>query len=164
MIFRLPTQASTLYGNNISKLLLSIGEKQHYNVNLEDEVVRGSIVTQNGQLLWPPPPPPEPSPQAVAAAAAQAKPAEKVAPPPPDYYKLTLLDSLKYTAGLNALAGLGAVMPNPAMTQMMTTLSLAGIVGYHTVWSVTPALHSPLMSVTNAISGELHHCFNFVTN
>lgn len=43
--------------------------------------------------------------------------------------------------------------PNAAMTQMMTTFSLAGIVGYHTVWSVTPALHSPLMSVTNAISG-----------
>lgn len=43
---RLPTQASFLYGNNISKLLLSIGEKDHFNINLEDEVVRGSIVLQ----------------------------------------------------------------------------------------------------------------------
>ena len=41
---RLPTQASTLYGNNISKFLLSIGEQSHYNINLEDEVVRGSII------------------------------------------------------------------------------------------------------------------------
>lgn len=43
--------------------------------------------------------------------------------------------------------------PNPAFTTMLTTFSLAGVVGYHTVWGVTPALHSPLMSVTNAISG-----------
>ena len=54
---RLPTQSSTLYGNNISKFLLSIGEKDHYNINLQDEVVRGAIVLQDGQLLWPPPPP-----------------------------------------------------------------------------------------------------------
>lgn len=59
-------------------------------------------------------------------------------------------------AGLGTLVALGMGSPNPAMTQMMTTFSLAGIVGYHTVWSVTPALHSPLMSVTNAISGVWH--------
>lgn len=51
------------------------------------------------------------------------------------------------------MLGLGIVSPNPAFTTMMTTFGLAGIVGYHTVWGVTPALHSPLMSVTNAISG-----------
>ncbi|KAB7497775.1 NAD(P) transhydrogenase, mitochondrial [Armadillidium nasatum] len=62
-------------------------------------------------------------------------------------------DALMYTAGLGGLMSLGVGSPNPAITQMMTTFSLAGIVGYHTVWSVTPALHSPLMSVTNAISG-----------
>lgn len=45
------------------------------------------------------------------------------------------------------------VSPNPAFTSMLTVLGLSGIVGYHTVWGVTPALHSPLMSVTNAISG-----------
>ena len=43
--------------------------------------------------------------------------------------------------------------PNAAFSTMTTTLALSGIVGYHTVWGVTPALHSPLMSVTNAISG-----------
>lgn len=48
---------------------------------------------------------------------------------------------------------LGVASPNPAFTSMLTTLGLSGIVGYHTVWGVTPALHSPLMSVTNAISG-----------
>lgn len=149
---RLPTQASFLYGNNISKFLLSIGEKDHFNINLEDEVVRGSIILQNGQLMWPPPPPPEPSPGAVPAAAAAA-PVVKEPPPPPNYFNITLKDASAYAAGLGSLVALGMGSPNPAMTQMMTTFSLAGIVGYHTVWSVTPALHSPLMSVTNAISG-----------
>ena len=94
---RLPTQSSTLYANNISKFLLSIGTKDHYHVNLEDEVVRGSILMQNGQMLWPPPPPPEPSPQAVAAAA--KTPEVKKEPEPPNYFNITLNNSLTYTAG-----------------------------------------------------------------
>ena len=52
---RLPTQSSSLYANNISKLLLSAGEKGHYNLNLEDEVIRGSLIHKNGELMWPPP-------------------------------------------------------------------------------------------------------------
>lgn len=146
---RLPTQASFLYGNNVSKFLLSIGEKDHFNINLEDEVVRGSIVLHNGQLLWPPPPV-EPSPVAAAPVAAAAA---KEPPPPPNYFNITLKDALVYTSGLGTLVSLGMGSPNAAMTQMMTTFALSVIVGYHTVWSVTPALHSPLMSVTNAISG-----------
>jgi len=55
--------------------------------------------------------------------------------------------------GLGSLVGLGVLSPNPAVTQMMTTCGISIIVGYHTVWGVAPALHSPLMSVTNAISG-----------
>ena len=51
------------------------------------------------------------------------------------------------------MLGLGMVSPNPAFTSMVNVFGLAGIVGYHTVWGVSPALHSPLMSVTNAISG-----------
>ena len=56
-------------------------------------------------------------------------------------------------AGLGSLVGAGVLSPNPAVTQMITTCGISIIVGYHTVWNVTPALHSPLMSVTNAISG-----------
>lgn len=59
-----------------------------------------------------------------------------------------------FCLGVTAVLGLGLVSPNAAFTQMVTTFGLAGIVGYHTVWGVTPALHSPLMSVTNAISGK----------
>lgn len=56
--------------------------------------------------------------------------------------------------GLSTCLALGIISPNAAFTQMVTTFGLGGIVGYHTVWGVTPALHSPLMSVTNAISGQ----------
>uniref|UniRef100_A0A914EIL4 proton-translocating NAD(P)(+) transhydrogenase n=1 Tax=Acrobeloides nanus TaxID=290746 RepID=A0A914EIL4_9BILA len=145
---RLPGQSSTLYANNITKFLLSIGDKDHHFINLEDEVVRGSIVLEKGKLLWPPPPP-------------------KVAPPPPKVevkssvpvvvedtpFTKTLKSAGTYTGGIAALTLLGLGSPNPAFSQMMTTFALSGIVGYHTVWGVTPALHSPLMSVTNAISG-----------
>ncbi|XP_076438085.1 NAD(P) transhydrogenase, mitochondrial-like isoform X2 [Babylonia areolata] len=151
---RLPTQSSTLYANNISKLLLSFGEKDHYYLDMEDEVVRGSIILQDGKLMWPPPPPKvDPSAPPAQAAAAAAPAAVKEPPPPPNYFNITLKDSLMYTAGLGSAVGLGMVSPNPAFTSMVTVFGLAGIVGYHTVWGVTPALHSPLMSVTNAISG-----------
>lgn len=148
---RLPTQSSTLYANNISKFLLSIGEKDRFHINLEDEVVRGSIVLKDGSLMWPPPVIPV---SAQPAAPPSVKPgAAKVEAKPVDPFKTTLNSSLAYTSGLGTLLALGVVSPNPAFTTMMTTLGLSGIVGYHTVWGVTPALHSPLMSVTNAISG-----------
>lgn len=147
---RLPTQSSTLYANNISKLLLSMGEKDHFNIDLEDEVVRGSIILNKGEKMWPPPKPKETAAPAVAPAAAVAK---KEPPPPPNYFQETLKDSAIYTAGLGGLLSLGYVSPTPQFMTMITTFGLSGIVGYHTVWGVTPALHSPLMSVTNAISG-----------
>lgn len=147
---RLPTQSSTLYANNISKYLLSIGEKGHYYINLEDEVVRGSIVLKEGNLLWPPPPPKEqpPAPQPVPTVKAEVVQPEEVDP-----FRTTLKQAVRTTGGLGSLLALGAISPNPAFGTMITTFSLAGIVGYHTVWGVTPSLHSPLMSVTNAVSG-----------
>lgn len=145
---RLPTQSSTLFSNNISKLLLSFGKKDHFDVDLTDDVCRGSIILNKGELMWPPPKIADPSPVKPAASAAALKEKEE-----PDYFKNTLKDAFMYTAGLSSMLGLGMVSPNLAFTTMVTTFGLAGIVGYHTVWGVTPALHSPLMSVTNAISG-----------
>ena len=147
---RLPTQSSTLYGNNISKLLLSMGEQNHFTVNLEDEVVRGAIILKEGQLMWPPPPPKE---QPTSSQPIPVVKAEPVKPEEINPFKSTMNKSLAYTAGLGGLIGLALISPNPAFNTMVSTFSLSFIVGYHTVWGVTPALHSPLMSVTNAISG-----------
>ncbi|KAG6462078.1 hypothetical protein O3G_MSEX013045 [Manduca sexta] len=144
---RMPAHASTLYANNISGFLFSLGTDDHFHINLEDEVTRGAVVLKAGELLWPPPPPPS-----MAPAQAAAKPtAVKAEPPNP--FNETLKDAFLYSTGLASLIGLGIASPNPAFTTMTTTLALAGVVGYHTVWGVVPALHSPLMSVTNAVSG-----------
>ena len=72
---------------------------------------------------------------------------------PPDLYKPTLQNALTTTAGVAGAMALGGVAPNAVFSSMMTKFGLASICGYQTVWGVTPALHSPLMSVTNAISG-----------
>jgi H+-translocating NAD(P) transhydrogenase len=56
-------------------------------------------------------------------------------------------------ASLSSLVGLGVLCPDPAFMTMMSTFSLAVIAGYQSVWGVSPALHTPLMSITNAISG-----------
>merc|ERR1712240_81281 len=148
---RLPTQASTLYANNISKLLLSMaGDKDHYYLDMADDVVRGSIVLNKGVTSWPPNPP-----ISVAAAAKPQKGAAVAAKEAkePNYFGDAVKQAMTYTAGLGTLNALGVGSPGPAFTNMSTTFALGCIVGYHTVWSVVPALHSPLMSVTNAISG-----------
>ena len=148
---RLPTQASTLYSNNISKLMLSMaGDKDHYYLDMADDVVRGSIVLNKGALSWPANPP-----ISVAAAAAPKKGAAVAAKEvkEPNHFNDALKQAATYTAGFGTLNALGTSSPGPAFTNMSTTMALGTIVGYHTVWSVVPALHSPLMSVTNAISG-----------
>lgn len=136
---------------DVVKSLTALFPPGQYYIDMEDEVVRGSIVLKDGQLMWPPPPPPA-QPESVAT---ETKPtpvvrAEVVEDTP---FKSTMRQSLGYTAGLGSLLALGMVTPTPAFSTMVTTFSLSGIVGYHTVWGVTPALHSPLMSVTNAVSG-----------
>merc|ERR1712223_2042176 len=149
---RLPAQASTLYSNNLTKLLLSMGDgKENFNLDMTDEVVRGSIVLNKGVKSWPPNPPisvAAAAPKGGAAAAAAA-----AAPVEVNHFNEKMKTALSYTAGLGTINALGVGSPNPAFTNMTTTFSLGCIVGYHTVWSVVPALHSPLMSVTNAISG-----------
>lgn len=130
----------------------SLGDKNHFNIDLNDEVVRGSIILEKGELRWPPPAPvgpPPPLQQTKTAPQTPAKVEEKAVSP----LMATLNTSLTTTAGIGSILGLGMCSPNPQFTSMLTVLGLSGIVGYHTVWGVTPALHSPLMSVTNAISG-----------
>ncbi|XP_060136293.1 NAD(P) transhydrogenase, mitochondrial [Zootoca vivipara] len=158
---RMATQASTLYSNNITKLLKAISpDKEKFFLDIKDEfdygtldhVVRGTVVMKDGKVIFPAPPPkniPQAAPvKQKTVAELEAEKAATVTP-----FRKTMTTASAYTAGLSTLLGLGVAAPNSAFTQMVTTFGLAGIVGYHTVWGVTPALHSPLMSVTNAISG-----------
>ncbi|XP_039733021.1 NAD(P) transhydrogenase, mitochondrial [Pteropus medius] len=158
---RMATQASTLYSNNITKLLKAISpDKDNFYFEVKDDfdfgtmghVIRGTVVMKDGEVIFPAPTPkniPQGAPvKQKTVAELEAEKAATITP-----FRKTMTTASAYTAGLTGILGLGIAAPNLAFSQMVTTFGLAGIVGYHTVWGVTPALHSPLMSVTNAISG-----------
>ena len=150
---RLATQSSTLWSNNVVNLLLSMSDpkakEKAYVLDPNDAVVRSINVVRDGVNLWPTPLPPAPAPPPVKTAAS----AGPVASPEETAWQAAVRSSTATTLGLGTLVGLSVVGPAPATAGMITKLGLATIAGYQSVWGVTPALHSPLMSLTNAISG-----------
>lgn len=159
---RLPTHASQFFGTNIVNLLSDMGGAEAFKVDFEDEVVRKSTIVREGELTWPPPPDPEvPAPEptkSLIKAAETPAPrksgghghgasSEPMAVGPRNAIALTLAIVL-------ALIGFTAdSAPVPHFVQQVTVFVLACFIGWQVIWSVTPALHTPLMSVTNAISG-----------
>ncbi|MBF0296317.1 MAG: NAD(P) transhydrogenase subunit alpha, partial [Magnetococcales bacterium] len=125
------------------------------NVNMEDEVIRGATVIKEGEVTWPPPPPKlSAAPPQAAKPAAQAASAAKSgghgghgAGEPAD--NASVIRTGVGIAIVFALIGWGSP---PAFLGHFTVFILACFVGYMVIWNVTPALHTPLMSVTNAIS------------
>lgn len=157
---RLPTQSSTLYSNNITKFLLSMApESNHFGVDPKDEVVRGSIVTHGGEIL-PPAPRPAPPPTPDPAAASMTDVAKEKAPVELTPFQKVSREVTTITAGMGGALALGKIT-GPLFMSNAFTAGLAGLIGYRVVWGVVPALHSPLMSVTNAISGEFDTLFFF---
>ncbi|TFK42509.1 NAD(P) transhydrogenase beta subunit-domain-containing protein [Crucibulum laeve] len=146
---RLPTQSSTLYSNNITKFLLSLGGDGKFAVDLEDEVVRGSIVVHEGNYLQPIP---RVMPAPVTPPPTQAKGEDKSATLAITPWQKASREVAVVTAGMGGVIALGKATGTAFMDSFFT-FGLAGLVGYRVVWGVAPALHSPLMSVTNAISG-----------
>ncbi|KGY11572.1 NAD(P) transhydrogenase subunit alpha [Vibrio tubiashii] len=149
MVGRLPTQSSQLYATNIVNLLKLLAKEKDGNINIdfEDVVLRGVTVIKEGEVTWPAPPiqvsaQPEQKP-AQAAPKVEEKPQEPASP----VKKIGAM-----VAGLGAFAWIASVAP-AAFLSHFTVFFLACVVGYYVVWNVTHALHTPLMSVTNAISG-----------
>ena len=150
---RLAKQSSTLYASNLFRLTEELCKTKDgvINVNMEDEAIRGLTVVKEGGITWPPP-----APKLPAAPPAAAKPA--VAPPPkshghgargaPASGKST---AITFLVGALLFWFVGAHAP-AAFLAHFTVFVLACFIGYMVVWNVTPALHTPLMSVTNAIS------------
>ena len=107
-----------------------MGQHDHFYIDLNDEVVRGSIILNKGELMWPPPKVADPSPVAQKVVAKKDAKADAVKIlTDKDYFQKYLKDSLFYTAGLTGLIGLGIISPNAAFANMVTTLGLSGIVG-----------------------------------
>ncbi len=150
---RLAKQSSTLYANNLLRLTEELCKTKDgvIDVNMEDDAIRGLTVIKEGAVTWPPPPPkiPAPAPQA-------AKPAMPPAAPKGHGHgagEPMSVTGLALVFGLGALAFwfVGAFAP-AAFLNHFTVFILACFVGYMVIWNVTPSLHTPLMSVTNAIS------------
>ena len=143
---RMATQASQLYGTNLRHLLTDMCKEKDGNakVDFEDEVVRGATAVKAGEITFPPPAP--------KLSAAPAKPAEKPVEVKPAEEESSVMGPL-ITFGVGALGlfGLGAIAPASFMAHF-TVFVLACFVGYMVIWNVSAALHTPLMSVTNAIS------------
>ncbi len=150
---RLAAQSSQLYATNLKHLLSDMCPKKDgaVVVDFNDEVVRGATVVKEGQITWPPPPPkvsaspPKPTAAAKEAPSARAGHGAKA----PTSSGAGTWVGLAVAAA--ALYLIGAYAP-AALLQHLTVFVLACFVGYMVVWNVTPALHTPLMSVTNAIS------------
>lgn len=145
---RLAPTASQLYGANLTHLLADMGGAKSFHVDLDDAVVRGAIVLHEGKLVWPAPKsaplnlPPAPAAKSLPVAA-PVKPAPQSRP---------VLNAALAIGGALALYALGSVAPREFVSHL-TVFVLACFIGWQVVWNVTPALHTPLMSVTNAISG-----------
>ena len=147
---RLATQSSQLYSTNLRHMLTDLTPEKDgkVNMNMDDAVIRGATVAFEGKVIWP-----APAPKLSAAPAKPAKPAPAPEPKP----ELSAASKARMTFGamllaMAALLGVGSVAPAEFMSHF-TVFVLACFVGYQVIWSVTPALHTPLMSVTNAISG-----------
>ena len=145
---RMAAQSSTLYATNIRHMLddLTPEKDGQITINMEDDVIRGATVVKDGDLTWPPPAPKTP-------AIAPAKPGEDKAPlEEATPRNVGMKSAITLVIGGLVLLGLGTVAP-PAFMGHLTVFVLSCFVGYQVIWNVSPALHTPLMSVTNAISG-----------
>jgi len=146
---RLAKQSSTLYATNLFRLSEELCKTKDgvINVNMDDDAIRGLTVVKEGAITWPPPALKLPAPPAAKPAAMPKAPKHGEASAPASATRTSVM------FGIAALAFwfVGANAP-AAFLGHFTVFVLAVFVGYMVVWNVTPALHTPLMSVTNAIS------------
>ncbi|MGB7069955.1 MAG: Re/Si-specific NAD(P)(+) transhydrogenase subunit alpha [Pyrinomonadaceae bacterium] len=145
---RMANLSSQLYGSTIVALLDELVKGDGLQVDLDDQVIRGAIVLHEGTLMYPPPTPPAPPEPGVPTKSTAAA-------------AVAVIDQSPEADGVNALwlalaglvlVGIGVVAPASTLSHF-TVFMLACFVGWQLVWNVKPALHTPLMSVTNAISG-----------
>ncbi|MDP2559906.1 Re/Si-specific NAD(P)(+) transhydrogenase subunit alpha [Psychrobium sp. 1_MG-2023] len=144
---RLPVQASQLYGTNLVNLLKLLAPEKdgEVTIDFEDEVVRGVTVVKSGEITWPAPP--------IKVSVTPVKEAANDIPAEPE--KQEMPKEVKLGLFAAGLAGFGAIASYapPEFLAHFTVFVLACVIGYYVVWNVSHSLHTPLMSVTNAISG-----------
>jgi NAD(P) transhydrogenase subunit alpha len=145
---RMPRHSSQMFSANVAHLLEEMGGGDNFGIDEKDEVIRAALVLRDGVSKWPPPK------IEVAAPPVRAKAGvtERVSPPPPPPARKLLARAIASLVAVVGIASLALYAPQEFI-QHFTVFVLACFIGWQVVWSVTPALHTPLMSVTNAISG-----------
>ena len=145
---RMAAQSSQLYATNLFHLLTDMTPEKDgtLQVNMEDEVIRGATVIKDGEITWPPP-----APRLYAVPEKKADKTPEVAAKPAADKPNPVKQLAVFGIGALLLLALGSVAP-PAFMSHFTVFVLSCFVGYMVIWNVTPSLHTPLMSVTNAIS------------
>jgi NAD(P) transhydrogenase subunit alpha len=155
LVSRLAKQSSTLYSNNLLRVTEELCKTKDgvIHVNMDDDALRGLTVIKDGGITWPPPPlKPAAVPMAKSAAAVAGAPASKKGHGHGGGEPMSA-KSLAVVFGVGAIVfGLVGLYAPASFLAHFTVFVLACFVGYMVVWNVTPSLHTPLMSVTNAIS------------
>ncbi len=152
---RLAPTASHLYGNNLVHLLTDMGGAKNFRIDENDEVVRGALILHQGAVKWPPPkkdPPAAPPKSAVAAPVSAHAGGGHGKGHGAGASSSGRSQAVAALIAAVLLTGLGLVAPGEFLSHF-TVFALACVIGWQVIWNVTPALHTPLMSVTNAISG-----------
>jgi NAD(P) transhydrogenase subunit alpha len=148
---RMAHQASDLYASVVFNLLKEVcPDEKGIKLNVEDEIHRGVLVLKDGELMWPPPKPPAPRAGGPATPQKQLPKAVHAVGQPTNTASPAMRVAMAVAVAVLATAG---ILGPPEFLQHLTVFLLACVIGWHVVWNVTPALHTPLMSVTNAISG-----------
>jgi NAD(P) transhydrogenase subunit alpha len=176
MASRMANVASDLYGTNVWHLLDEMGGAAGHRIDHDNDIVRGALVLERGKKMWPPPPPKKVEPEVKESREGKLPPAVVS---PPEAHKAPVKHGHGHAAPVTAPSKLaGQVMSaiglvavavwmilrfgqpeatvsaeTGALLQHLTVFAMAVFVGWQVIWNVTPALHTPLMSVTNAISG-----------
>ncbi len=147
---QLPTQASQLYGNNLCHLLDDMGKAENFKIDMDDAVVSRAMVTHDGKVKWPP----EPLP--VSPQKKQVKPKQAPESPKVNEEEIGRKKGRKTALSLAIIGGLlflvSLFAPGEFM-QHLTVFVLSVFIGWQVIWNVSHSLHTPLMAVTNAISG-----------
>jgi len=159
---RLSSTASSLFSNNIAKFILSIGpqttgEKGVFQIDLDDDAVQNMLVSYEGverfpDKITPYSPPPPPAPKNVEETVEKSE--EELAMEANELQKSNFVRNTGVASlAAAALVAFGVTASSHDSVGILSSFALAGLAGYQVVWGVAPALHSPLMAVTNAISG-----------
>lgn len=151
---RMPSVSSDLYATNLFHLLSELTPEKdgEIKIKMEDTVIRGITVTHNGEVSWPPPQPAQPAAPAGPAKAQAAPKVETEEEKRKKKQAKTFWNGALLAVTVAVLYGIGAYAPESFLSHF-TVFVLACFIGWQVVWNVTASLHTPLMSVTNAISG-----------